>query len=297
MSLTPFNDILKEDQSLAIRLAFIDFKILYTGTLSRIDIMNEFDVSEITASRVIAQYRDFRNGNILYDNKSKKFELKEETYEPLVNFSAEAALRMLADGFDKNNIIKGRGFIPYENIGFIQPPLRKDIVSLITRSISSGRKISCKYNSATSNNSSYRKLSPLVILFDGRNWIFRAYHEDSRDEIKYKNFNFARVVDVLKSEELVDYENGLAYDDLWNLNLPVEIEINKLFSEVQKDEVRRDFGIKDGSDKILMTERAAFIWIILNQWMVHYDESKEMTDSHKFCLKNAEMLKAYKAIS
>ena len=296
MSLTPFNDILKEDQSLAIRLAFIDFKVLYTGTLSRIDIMNEFDVSEITASRVIAQYRDFRKGNILYDNKSKKFELKEDTYEPLVNYSAEDALRMLADGFDKNNIIKGRGLISYESIGFIQPPLEKKFVALITRSICSGKKISCQYNSATSKNSSYRKLSPLVILFDGRNWIFRAYHEDSKSEIKYKNFNFARVVDVLKSEEFIDYENGLAYDDLWNLNLPIEIEINQSFSELEKDEVRRDFGIKDGSDKVLMTEKAAFVWIILNQWMVHYDENKEMTDSHKFCLKNIEMLKAYKAI-
>ncbi|PSC99302.1 hypothetical protein C7D74_30705 [Klebsiella pneumoniae] len=62
MLLTSFNDILKEDQTLAIRLAFIDFKVFYTGMLSRIDIMNEFDVSEITASRVISQYREFRGG-------------------------------------------------------------------------------------------------------------------------------------------------------------------------------------------------------------------------------------------
>ncbi|HAV7684777.1 TPA: hypothetical protein JK765_004911, partial [Escherichia coli] len=64
----------------------------------------------------------------------------------------------------------------------------------------------------------------------------------------------------------------------------------------KKNEVRRDFGIKDGDDKVLMTVRAAFIWIILNQWMVHYDDGKEMTDDHNFCLKNAEMLRTYKAI-
>ncbi|MFH2657742.1 hypothetical protein ABK771_25250, partial [Klebsiella pneumoniae] len=135
-----------------------------------------------------------------------------------------------------------------------------------------------------------------VILFDGRNWIFRAYHEDSTSDVKYKNFNFARVVDVLSDDEFVDYEHGLAYDDLWNITLPVEIEINKSFSDVKKNEVRRDFGIKDGADKVLMTERAAFIWIILNQWMVHYDDGKKMTDDYIFCLKNAEMLRTYKAI-
>ncbi|HHG0525918.1 WYL domain-containing protein [Klebsiella quasipneumoniae] len=296
MLFTSFNDILKEDQTLAIRLAFIDFKVFYTGMLSRIDIMNEFDVSEITASRVISQYREFRGGNISYDNKSKRFELKKDTYEPLVKFNAKDALRMLSEGFDKNYLIRGRGFIPYEPIGFIQPPLENSFVSIITRAIAAGKKIKCQYNSATSNDSSYRVLSPLVILFDGRNWIFRAYHENSTSDVKYKNFNFARVVDVLSDDEFVDYEHGLAYDDLWNITLPVEIEINKSFSDVKKNEVRRDFGIKDGADKVLMTERAAFIWIILNQWMVHYDDGKKMTDDYIFCLKNAEMLRTYKAI-
>ncbi|EPK8184077.1 WYL domain-containing protein, partial [Klebsiella pneumoniae] len=242
------------------------------------------------------QYREFRGGNISYDNKSKRFELKKDTYEPLVKFNAKDALRMLSEGFDKNYLIRGRGFIPYEPIGFIQPPLENSFVSIITRAIAAGKKIKCQYNSATSNDSSYRVLSPLVILFDGRNWIFRAYHENSTSDVKYKNFNFARVVDVLSDDEFVDYEHGLAYDDLWNITLPVEIEINKSFSDVKKNEVRRDFGIKDGADKVLMTERAAFIWIILNQWMVHYDDGKKMTDDYIFCLKNAEMLRTYKAI-
>ncbi|PSC99244.1 hypothetical protein C7D74_31320, partial [Klebsiella pneumoniae] len=81
--------------------------------------------------------------------------------------------------------------------------------------------------------------------------------------------------DVLSDDEFVDYEHGLAYDDLWNITLPVEIEINKSFSDVKKKRSEKGFGIKDGADKVLMTERAAFIWIILNQWMVHYDDGKK----------------------
>ncbi len=297
MSIISFNDILKKDQSLAIRLAFIDFKIFYTGTLSRIDIINEFDVSEITASRIISQYRDFRGDNIFYDNKSKKFELNPEEYTPLVDFSAEDGLKMLAEGFDKNKLIKGRGIVGYENIGFAQAPLNKQHVAIITRAIYNEKKIKAKYNSATSQNDEFRTLSPLVILFDGRNWIFRAYHENSNSDVKYKNFNFARVVDVRCDVESIDYEHGLAYDDLWNMYLPIEIEINPSFDDKQKDELRRDFGIKGEDNKILMTERAAFVWIILNQWMVYYDENKEMNGNHKFCLKNSGMLKTFKAIS
>jgi len=296
MPITQFNDLLKEDQSMAIRLAFVDFKLFYTGALSRIDIMNEFDVSEITASRVISRYRESRKDNILYDPKSKKFELVIEKYNPLVNFKAKDSLSMLANGFDKNYLVKGRGILPFESIGFIQHPLNNDFVAIITRAIFAGKKIKCKYNSATSDNLNTRTLSPLVILYDGRNWIFRAYHEDSDGAVKYKNFNFSRAIEVSSIDESIDYEHGLAYDELWNVMLPIEIEFSSLLSETKKDEIRRDFGIKDGADKVLMTERAAFIWIILNQWMVHYDDKKQITDDHYFCLKNKEMLSAYKAI-
>lgn len=59
-----------------------------------------------------------------------------------MKFNAKDALRMLSEGFDKNYLIRGRGFIPYEPIGFIQPPLENSFVSIITRAIAAGKKLS-----------------------------------------------------------------------------------------------------------------------------------------------------------
>ncbi|WP_272525708.1 WYL domain-containing protein [Providencia sp. PROV196] len=296
MSLNSFIDILKNDQALAIRLAFIDFKIFYTGALSRTDITSEFDISEITATRIISKYKELREKNLYYDNKSKKFELNELEYQSLVDFSSEDALKMLSEGFDKNKFVRSRNIIRYENIDFIQSPLEKNKVAIITRAIFNKNKIKIKYNSTTSNNKENRILSPLVILFDGRNWIFRAYHEDSDTEIKYKNFNFSRIIEAEKTNESIDYNQTLDYDDLWNMNLPIELEINPNLKKQKKDEIKRDFGINSLDNKVLMTSRAAFVWIILNQWLVCYEKDIASDNHYNFILKNTDMLKSYKAV-
>lgn len=293
MSLKTFTEVLNGDHELAIRLAFIDFKSFYTGSLSRTDLVNEFSVSEITATRILSEYKKVRPKNITYSNKEKKF-LLEKSFVPLIDIHAEDALSMLATGFDKNKLLRGRKIIRYERIGLHQPLLNRDSIATITRSIYNKKNIKCRYYSAANADKSERVLSPLVIMFDGRNWIFRAHHENSNTLIKFKNFNFSRVIDVTETECDIDREHSLEYDELWSKFLPLELEINASLNETLKNEVRRDFSIPDEENKVLLTERAAFIWIILNQWAVSYCDNN--ITSAKFILKNADMLKNQGAI-
>lgn len=288
-----FKNILNEDYDLALRLAFIDFRLFFTGTLSRVDIIKEFAVSEITATRILNEYKKIRPKNLLYSNKTKKFTLSEE-FHALVDISAEDALNMLASGFDKNRILRGRNVVIFERIGLYMPPLDKAIVAKITRAIFNKTKIECAYNSIRSGDMSERKLSPLVILFDGRNWIFRAYQEDSKTKVNYKNFNFARVTKVEELAESINNEFSLDYDVLWSKFLPVELEINPILNDDEKNEIRRDYNIPDDKNKILITERAAFLWIIFNEWSVDFQQKNY--DSFKFKLNNAEMLRAQGAL-
>ncbi|HGY5237778.1 TPA: WYL domain-containing protein [Aeromonas salmonicida subsp. pectinolytica] len=293
-----FYDMFREDQTLAIRLAYIDFKLYYTGVLSRADIVSEFDVSEITATRIIAEYKKIRSVNMEYDAKEKRFNVKLDGFLPYVDIEVEDALSMLASGFDKNKILRDRGSITFEHIVTPSPILSKEKTSAITRAIFVRRKIKCIYSSLSNSEpqSIERTLIPLIILHDGRNWIFRAYHEEANGSIKYKNFNFSRVKSVRESDEFAMIENGLIYDDLWNKSVPVELEINHKLSDHRKEEIRRDFGIH--GDRILMTERAAFVWIILNQSRTFYKKSNSVTiDDCQFVLVNEEMLRDFGAIN
>lgn len=298
MNTKMFYDMFKEDQTLAIRLAYIDFKLYYTGTLSRADIVSEFDVSEITATRIIAEYKKVRSENMKYDSKEKRFNLKTDCFLPYVDIKVEDALSMLASGFDKNKILRDRGSITFEHIVTPSPTLSKENVSAITRAISIRKKIKCTYISINNceKKNVERTLIPLIILHDGRNWIFRAYHEEANGNVKYKNFNFSRVESIRESDEFAMTAHGLIYDDLWNKAVPVELEINHKLSDYRKEEIRRDFGIH--GDRILMTARAAFVWIILNQSRAFYQDSKSVTvDDCQFVLVNEEMLRELGAIN
>ncbi|SUQ37578.1 Uncharacterised protein [Yersinia ruckeri] len=72
--------------------------------------MEEFGVSEITASRIISEYKEIRADNLYYNQSEKKFFLNLKDFIPFVELKAEDALFMLANGFDKNRIIKNKGY-------------------------------------------------------------------------------------------------------------------------------------------------------------------------------------------
>jgi len=292
-----FPSYLEKNQELAVRLAFIDFKIYYTGILSRSDLIEEFGISEITASRIISEYKKIRENNLDYNQSEKKFFLELETFEPFVDIKAEDALFMLANGFDKNRLIKRNGFIKFERIGVDTNPICKRKVSVITRAIFQGLMVSCVYNSAAGRDLHERTIVPLVILFDGINWIFRANHPNADGSVKYKNFNFSRVISVRNEGGRAGREYSLDYDSLWNGVVPLDIEINSNLDDDAKERVRRDYGMADEENNILMTERAAFVWIILNQWKIRYSgNQKELGGSYLLELKNEDMLKKYGAI-
>ncbi|SUQ37577.1 Uncharacterised protein [Yersinia ruckeri] len=126
---------------------------------------------------------------------------------------------------------------------------------------------------------------------------FRANHPGANGNVKYKNFNFSRIISVNDDGVKVGREYGLDYDELWNGVVPLDIEIKSDLDKDAKERVRRDYGMADNEDKILMTERAAFVWIMLNQWKIRYSGNKDfLQDNYLLELKNEEMLKKYGAI-
>ncbi|MCV5951746.1 hypothetical protein OFN94_43735, partial [Escherichia coli] len=67
-----------------------------------------------------------------------------------------------------------------------------------------------------------RVLFPLSLLFDGRNWIFRAFHKKENNTGVFRNFNFSRACDI---EECLDIkrttQEELSSDREWNTHVPL----------------------------------------------------------------------------
>jgi len=288
-------DITVETTSTNARLAYIDFKLLFTGRVTRADLKEAFGIAEAAASRVLSEYSKRRPNN----KTQKTNAIVRSSFSPLTNIDGELALGMLANGFNSNKIF-GVTELAYEKIGKIPNQLNTNEVAMITRAISGKHAISCNYYSENSSNHQMRTLVPLAVMHDGTSWMFRAYDRSESKENKFKNFHFARVRNVTEEHDSKEFKQhayeAISQDQLWNLRLPLILKLHPSLSEVEKTKVRIDFGIASDKDEICITERAAFRWILEKKWYVDARTAEEKSNNqqnrfYKFELNNLDMIK------
>lgn len=287
----------KDGSVISERLAYVDFKLRFTGHVSRADLGETFGIAEAAASRVLKEY-----GDIKPNNKTQKANtIIREEFSPLISIDGETALGMLANGFNKNKLTN-KTVIPYEKIGAIPHQLNTSDVAMITRAIAGGYAITCKYFSENSVNHGERVLLPLAIMYDGTQWMYRGCYRVGTGSIEFKNFHFTRTLEI--KEQFQDKEfkrlerEELINDQAWNLRLPLILKLHESLDETKKSQVRRDFGISQDSDQLYTSERQALIWIIKKKWYIdNRDPEKKTSEDHdnikrffKFELVNREMI-------
>lgn len=301
-----YSQLLDEVGSNVERLAYIDFKLKFTGFLRRSDMKDTFGLAEAAASRMLTLYSEYRPNNFFYDRVNKVNTLNDAFFEPLFPIDAETALGMLSHGFNKNKLLD-KPILPYARIGRVINSLNAEDISKITRAMYGGHAIEACYISSNSDKHDKRVLVPLAIINDGKNWIFRAYDrssdseqkepkEKNKVELKFKNFNFSRVMNIAK----VEGENGvkrsfesLQEDSYWNTSVPILLKIHNKLSIKHKKTIRRDFGLSDDQDIVVLSERPALIWILTKIWNIDVGKPEECDKYFKFELTNIEMIKDY----
>lgn len=283
--------------SINARLAYVDFKLFFTGRVNRTDLKNAFGIAEASASRVLTEYSRQRPNN----KTQKANTIIRSSFEALNPMDADIALDMLANGFNSNKVF-GITELAFEKIGRIPSQLNVYDVAMITRAISGKYSITCNYLSENSSNHRRRVIVPLAIMHDGTSWMFRGYDRSDTNGRNFKNFHFARVRNVVEEHQSKDMKQleheDLSQDKLWNLRLPLVLNIHASLSEEGRRKVRADFGIPEDRDELFVTERAAFRWILEKKWYIDArSNSQKIEDSknganrfYKFELTNLNMI-------
>lgn len=285
--------------NIADRLAYIDFKLRFTGFVKRSDIGEMFNLSDAAASKLLAEYNKECPSNMEYNRTLRANALKRESYTPLLDFDVETTLGMLANGFNKNKLSEpAKTIVPFEKIGKIPNQLSIECIAKITRAISCGHSIRCCYYSENSSNHNERTIVPLAIMYDGVNWMFRGYHRHDKKGIFFKNFHFSRAKNVV---ELFEDKNAkkqptesLEQDKSWNLIVPLQLKLHNTLSDDQKNRVRTDFGMNEDTDEITISVRSAYLWILEKKWFI--DRAPQNSDAdkqrfYKFKLINSDMVR------
>jgi len=302
-----YEELKNEKSTLAERLAYIDFKLQYTGFVKRAELGDMFNIAEAASSKALSEYIERYKSNIEYDASQKVNVISRATFKPLIHWDAEVALGMLANGFNKNKLPNSTdALVPYDKIDKFPNKLSSECVAKVTRAIAGGYAVQCKYLSDNSENHDFRTLVPLSIMHDGVTWMFRAYHRGDSKKIYFKNFHFSRMREIVELNDSVEgkrrQEEALSEDKHWNLKIPLELRLHPNLEPKTKNLIRWDFGMEEDANEVMVPIRSSFLWILTRKWLIDdrdehqksLDKKDKLNRFYKFELLNRETVEFFK---
>ena len=263
------------------RLAFIDFRLMFLGDVTRQDLTDRFGISEPAATRDLAQYREQRPENLEYSHAGRSY-LASGTFSPLYRHDSADALATIAHGHlalprqEKKSLL--RCDLP---IQLDQP--NPQVVAVITKAINHRRVISIDYRSHSSGETR-RQIGPFALVDNGLRWHIRAY---DRRRNRFSDFVISRISNPETDESIVLSHEHWENDIQWNRI--VELELVPHPQRPHAETTAFEYGMKDGILRLRL--RAAVAGYFLRRWNVDCSAEHCLEGSeYQLWLRNRETL-------
>ncbi|MYB35596.1 MAG: WYL domain-containing protein [Gammaproteobacteria bacterium] len=244
------------------RLAYIDFRICFLGTVSRNNLVTRFGIKGAAATRDIALYRELAPTNLRYDTKAKTYE-RSDLFSPLYGASPNQVLAALAYGFGDDFAGANRALISCETpIQMNRPSL--STLSVLTRAIHQGKVIKVDYRSLSSGRTT-REIVPFALVDNGLRWHIRGY---DRKQSRFSDFVVTRISSPVIIDSPIDEHETRESDIQWNRILELELVPHPNLKHPET--IETDYAMKNGVLNVKI--RAAVAGYALRRWNVDCTE-------------------------
>ncbi|ASP46301.1 WYL domain-containing protein [Cognaticolwellia beringensis] len=264
------------------RLAYIDFKLLFVGRVTRNEIVTKFEKGMSGATADLNLYKELCPNNMSYDNKQRMY-IQTDKFKPLFTHDPRKTLVKLA-----NQITDG-----YDAIGDVAFPVEAPsqlnipdifIVARLIQAIINQKPVSIIYTSLSSGSAA-RELVPHSIVDNGLRWHVRAFDRKSNS---FRDFVLTRISKAtILPQKLDSYEDKLE-DHQWMRMMPLQL-IPHPNNVQHPTAIELDYGMEN---KVLeLNVRAALAGYLLRRWNV--DCTKEASlegGEYQLWLRNRQTL-------
>ncbi|MBD1389263.1 WYL domain-containing protein [Neiella sp. HB171785] len=264
------------------RLAYIDFKLLFAGYVTRSEIVKRFELGLAAASRDLSLYKELTPNNMAYDNAVKKYFIT-NSFKPLFEHDARKSLMKIAhqisDGFDAVGDVEFPVTAPTQlNVPDIF------VVARLSQAVINKRPVKVTYTSLSSGTSE-RELVPHTIVDNGLRWHVRAYDRKSQS---FRDFVLTRIGEVTVLPTEVDEVESQSYDTHWQA--PLSLELVPHPHNVQHPKaIEMDYGMEDGVLNI--STRVALAGYLLRRWNVDCSQTARLrSPEYQLYLQNNKAL-------
>lgn len=264
------------------RLSYIDFKLFFTGSLTRAEIVSHFQLGVAAATRDINYYKQEAPNNVYYDHQQKCYFISDE-FEPLFAHDPRKTLIKLAnqisDGFDPINSVH----FPIESPSPLNIP-DIHVVAKLSQAILRHKPVSVIYTSLSSGSKS-RVIIPHSIVDNGLRWHVRAYDQASKS---FRDFVLTRIMHIKIENRSIQAGESKSNDHQWDLVLPLQI-VPHPKNVKHPNAIELDFEMQNGLLEVNV--RAAMAGYLLRRWNIDCSKTKTLSGREfQLALSNPEAL-------
>lgn len=197
------------------RLFYLEFLALFTGQVSRKDLVSRFGISEPAATKDLSLYAELAPGMLQYDMRKKCYVLTTGG-KPHFSHEVEQALFSLAGERAIAINAQHAKCLPSWVDGSLKRKVPIEIAASITRCIYQSCKMIVQYGSLSSGDRE-RTLSPVALVNDGLRWHVRCFAHEHKE---FRDYNLARFRTVMQGEPS---EVLLEEDKAWNTEVHLRL--------------------------------------------------------------------------
>lgn len=264
------------------RLAYIDFKLLFVGHVTRAEVVQYFGQGLSSASRDITLYKELRPSNMEYDSRDKKY-YQTPSFKPLVKHDPKKTLAKLAnqisDGLDAITDID----FPVEAPSQLNLPDILTVAKLIQATINK-KAVNIIYTSLSSGSGA-REIVPHSIVDNGLRWHVRAY---DRKTSSFRDFVLTRISMVNLLDADIQRGEDKLEDHQWMRMMPLRL-VPHPHNVIHPTAIELDYSMTDGF--LELNVRAAMAGYLLRRWNVDCSPNAELRGGeYQLWLKNRQTL-------
>lgn len=263
------------------RLAYIDYKVFFSGELRRADLESRFGIALAAATRDLTCYRVLAPSNLVYDSSAKLYTIGDR-FSPISPFVVARALAWLRQGYGDGLALNIGRQIPTAGADLLAPP-PIETLGTVARAIHRGLALSVRYQSLSSG-ASVRDIVPLALIDNGLRWHVRAY---DRKNSRFGDFVINRISNAKAATIPMAEVETLAEDEQWNQQIELELVPHPELPHPKA--IEADYGMSGGVLRVLT--RAAVAGYALGRWSVDCSPKHSLAPSrHHLWLRNPRVL-------
>lgn len=240
------------------RLAYIDFRLYFMGTIGRPDLASRFGMAPAGATRDLALYREIAPQNIIFDGSNKVYRIG-DAFSPLFEHSSQRVLAALALGFGDGVNGETQPLLPCESPTALSIP-KMNVLAPVCRAIHAKQPVAIRYHSMSSGESE-RVIVPFALVDTGLRWHVRAFDRKSGE---FRDFVVTRIETPTLIDEEPKANERPDNDILWTRIVELDLVPHPRLE--RPEIIKMDYGMTNGSIRIRV--RAAVAGYMLLRWSV-----------------------------